>query len=94
MTVSLCVLLWARPGLAEELSAYEDRVLALMGDHGGEVLHRARTQGADTELTEIQFIRFASEAGVESYLADPRRIELADERERVIARTETLPVSF
>ena len=94
MTVSLCVLLWARPGLAEELSAYEDRVLALLGEHGGEVLQRACTQGTSTEPTEIQFIRFASQAGVDSYLVDPRRTELATERERVVERTDTMPVTF
>jgi len=94
MTVSMCVLLWARPGLAVELSAYEDRVLALMGEHGGQVLQRARTDGTGAEPTEIQFIRFWDQAGVDSYLADPRRVELAGERERVVERTDTMPVTF
>ena len=94
MTVSLCVLLWARPGLADELSAYEDRVLALMGEHGGHVLNRARTEGAGDEPTEIQFISFASQAGIDTYLGDPRRTQLAEERERVVARTDLMSVTF
>ena len=35
-----CVLLWARPGMGAEVSAYEDRVLHLVGEHGGGVLQR------------------------------------------------------
>jgi hypothetical protein len=34
-----CVLLWATPGMEGALSAYEDKVLRLVAEHGG------RTQG-------------------------------------------------
>jgi hypothetical protein len=94
MTLSLCVLLWARPGLEDELSAYEDRVLALMRDHGGELLNRARRDGSGDGPSEIQFLRFSSQEGVDSYLADPRRTELAAERDRIVERTDTMPVTF
>jgi hypothetical protein len=30
-----CVLLWARPGMEAQLSAFEDKVLRLVGEHGG-----------------------------------------------------------
>ena len=34
---TLCVLLWARPGADDALTAYEDRVLALVSEHGGRI---------------------------------------------------------
>jgi hypothetical protein len=33
------VFLWPRPGMERALVAYEDAVLALVGEHYGEVLH-------------------------------------------------------
>ncbi len=92
MTVQLCVLLWARPGATEGLISYEDTVLALLRDHGGRLLQRARTDGADGAPTEIQLIGFASRDGYEAYLADERRTALAAERDAAIARTELYPV--
>ncbi len=68
--------------------------MTLLGEHGGLVLNRARTAGGGDDPTEIQFISFASQAGVDSYLADPRRTELAAERERVVARTDTMVVTL
>lgn len=45
MSRTLCVLLWAQPGAQAALTAYEDRVLGLVPDHGGRVVHRARNSG-------------------------------------------------
>ena len=45
MSLTLCVLLWARPGAADALAAYEDQVLNLVPKHGGQVLQRARSNG-------------------------------------------------
>jgi hypothetical protein len=45
MSRTLCVLLWAQPGAQAALTAYEDRVLRLVPDHGGQVVHRARNSG-------------------------------------------------
>ena len=97
--VELCVLLWARAGHDDDLVAYEDRVLALVPAHGGSVLQRARTDtsrdhGPNDHPTEVQFYRFPSESSLQAYLADDRRVALAAERDRVIARTEQLRVSF
>ena len=94
MTVQLCVLLWARPGAAEALAAYEDKVLALLGEHGGRLVQRARADGADGRPDEIQLIEFASRAGYDVYLADARRTALAAERDAAIARTDLYPVEL
>lgn len=39
--IQLCCLLWAHPGQEAALTAYEDRVLALVPEYGGAVLQRA-----------------------------------------------------
>jgi len=88
---TFCVLLWARPEHADAMAAYEDRVLTLLAEHGGTLVQRLRAHEPEGPH-EVQTIAFASLSGYDSYLADPRRTALADERDRVIARTELLRV--
>jgi uncharacterized protein (DUF1330 family) len=45
MPRTLCVLLWAQPGAQAALTAYEDRVLRLVPEHGGRVVQRAQNSG-------------------------------------------------
>ena len=90
--VLLCCMLWARDGQASGLTEYEDRVLALIPEHGGEVVQRAIGDGQDGNPHEVQLFRFAGRAMLDSYLADSRRTALAPERDRVIERTELFPV--
>jgi hypothetical protein len=87
MAITFGVLLWAHSGLADDLSAYEDQVLALLPDHGGRVDSRLRSDDPAAP-TEVQVITFDDETGFESYLSDPRRTASAAERDRVVARTE------
>lgn len=94
VTISLCVLLWARPGEEEGLVAYEDRVLELVAEHSGRVLQRARTDGTDDQPLEIQLFTFASQAALNGYMNDERRLALAGERDRVVARTEMMRVTL
>ncbi|MDC2953924.1 DUF1330 domain-containing protein [Streptomyces gilvifuscus] len=94
MTMRLCCLLWARPGASEALAAYEDKVLALLAEHDGRILQRARADGAEGRPDEIQLIEFASQAGYEGFMADERRTSLAGERDAAIARTELYPVEL
>ena len=92
--IQLCCLLWAHPGQEAGLTAYEDRVLALVPEHGGSVLQRAVSDGADGRPHEIQLYRFADQAGLDGYLTDPRRAALVTERDRVVAGTEVFPVGL
>jgi uncharacterized protein (DUF1330 family) len=94
MSLTLCVLLWARPGADEALIAYEDRVLSLVAQHGGRVLQRARSSGADGQPLEVQFLEFPSAAAHDAYLTDGRRTSLAAERDRAIARTQVIDVEL
>lgn len=94
MSLTLCVLLWANPGMQDALTAYEDAVLALVSQHGGRVLQRARGSGTDEQPLEIQLLEFSSARSVESYMADERRTALSDERDRVIARTQVINVDL
>lgn len=90
MSISLCVLLWSKPGAEEALCAYEDTVLGLMADHGAQVLQRMRTDGANGAPLEIQILEFPSQVALDGYMQDERRTALADEREAAIARTDVL----
>jgi uncharacterized protein (DUF1330 family) len=94
MSLTLCVLLWTRPGADDALTAYEDRVLSLVPEHGGRVLQRARSSGADGQPLEIQFLEFPSAEVLGYYVADERRTVLAGERDRAIARTDVIEVEL
>jgi uncharacterized protein (DUF1330 family) len=87
-----CVLLWARPGMEAALSAYEDKVLRLVAEHGGRVLERGTvlpgSQHDGEPPTEVQFLEMPSEASLAAYMNDPRRLAMAAERDAAIARTD------
>jgi hypothetical protein len=89
---TLCCLLWAKPGLEDELVAYEDRVLALLPDYGIEVTERVRSDRGPEHPVEVQLYRVPNQALLDAYLADPRRLDLTAERDRVVARTELFRV--
>ncbi len=93
-TLTLCCLLWAAPGAATDLRRYEDAVLALLPDHGGRVVQRARGDGADGRPHEVQLLVLPDAEALDRYVADPRRLALAHERDRVVARTELFPVEL
>lgn len=92
--IRLCCLLWAQPGQEAGLTAYEDKVLELVPEHGGTVLQRAASDGADGRPHEVQLYRFAGQRELDGYLADPRRTALTQQRDRVVARTEVFPVDL
>lgn len=92
MSLTLCVLLWARPGAEDGLIAYEDQVLAMAADHQGRVLQRVRGSGADGQPLEVQLLEFASVQALDEFMTDPRRQSLTAERDRVIAKTEVIDV--
>lgn len=85
-------LLWAHADTAEALTRYEDAVLGLLPEHGGAVLSRVIGDGHGGTPHEVQILRIADRGALDAYLADPRRVALADERDRVIARTEVFDV--
>jgi uncharacterized protein (DUF1330 family) len=94
MTVTLCVLLWAKDGREDALVDYEDRVLALLPDHGARVIHRMRSEGRDRAPLEVHVIEIPDDDAFEAFMADSRRTALADLRERAIERTEVVRVAI
>jgi uncharacterized protein (DUF1330 family) len=88
--VVLCVLLWAAPGEQQALGEYEDRVLRLLTPHQARVLSRVRA--VEGQPDEVQLLEFPSDDALRAFLDDPRRVELADLRERAIARSQVLRV--
>jgi hypothetical protein len=89
--IDLCVMLWAVAGRLDELTRYEDTVLVLVADHGGVVVNRLRNLG-DEGPSEVQVLHFPSQASLDSYMNDSRRLALADDRDRSVGRTEVLSV--
>jgi uncharacterized protein (DUF1330 family) len=94
MSLTLCVLLWAQPGAGDALIAYEDRVLGLVSGHGGKVLQRARSDGADGQPLEIQLLEFPSAQSLNDYMTDGRRLSLSGDRDRAVARTQVIGVEL
>lgn len=94
MAISLGVLLWAKPGMAEAMSAHEDSVLRLVGNHGGRVVQRAVTDGSEGRPREIHLLTFESQQALDGYLQDDRRLALAGERDRTVARAETMNIEL
>jgi uncharacterized protein (DUF1330 family) len=94
MTVTLCVMLWPRPGREAGLIAYEDQVLALLPDHGGRLVQRARSSGEAGLPLEVQLIQFPSEAALGTFMDDERRVAMSDDRDRAIERTEVAHVQL
>ncbi len=95
--VSLCVLLWAKPGKESALTAYEDQVLGLLAEHGGRVLQRGSViaDGSDgMQPAEVQFLEFSSEAALGAYMNDSRRLALTADRDAAIARTDVIRVQL
>ena len=93
MAVTLCVLLWARPGAADALVAYEDAVLPLVATHGGRVRERVRTDGSDDAPLEVHVLEFPSDSALDAYMNDPQRQELSAARDEAIARTAVYRVN-
>jgi hypothetical protein len=95
--MTLCVLLWETEGNGDLLAEYEDTVLALVPEHGGEVHERVRRSPVPGEPRgedplEVQVISLPDDAALASYMADPRRTALAGVRDRAVARTQTVRV--
>ena len=92
----ICALLWSKPGMEAALRAYEDKVLRLVSEHGGRVLERGTVllgSHHDGEPpTEVQLTEMPSEACLNAYVNDPRRLALAAERDAAIARTDLFRV--
>ena len=94
VSLTLCVLLWARPGAEDGLIAYEDQVLGLVSGHGGQVLQRARGTGTGGQPLENQLPEFLSARALDAFMTDGRRRSLAGERDSVISKTEVIKVKL
>ena len=80
------------------LSAYEDKVLRLVAEHGGRGLERGTvlpgSQHDGEPPTEVQFLEMPSEASLDAYMNDPRRLAMAAERDAAITRTDLFSIQL
>jgi uncharacterized protein (DUF1330 family) len=79
--VTLAFVGHADAGCSEQATAYEDRVLELLAEHGARVLFRGRrAAGEDASLPlEVQVLWFPDRRALDAYLADPRRLALLEQ---------------
>lgn len=77
--------LYVRSELVPDFMAFEHKALALFREHGGEVVSRFRPESGPFE---VHVLRIESAVQFEAFRSDPRMTALADERARVIERTE------
>lgn len=94
MPISCCVMFWAHPGMETELSRYLDIVVDLETEHGGLVLQRGVTNASDDQPLEVHMLQFPSLDMYDNFMGDQRRVTMAPERERVIARMEIMQMTF
>lgn len=66
----LAVVIELDPRDAPAFDAYEERVLALLARHGGELQRRLRSGDRGSE---IHILSFADDAALRAYLDDPER---------------------
>ena len=72
----------------DRAAAYEDAVLPLLEEHGGEVVFRGRQAGNDPSLpAEIQVLRVPSQRALDAFLADDRRAQLQADHGEVFTDT-------
>ena len=84
---------WAPGDGFERAAAYEDAVLPLLVEHGGEVVFRGRQVGDDPTLpAEVQILRVPSDDALDAYLVDDRRLRLRAEHGDVFDETTLVRV--
>jgi hypothetical protein len=79
------------PGKAADGSDYERTVLRFWKEHGGEIVAAFKPLAQADGLPpadEVQLLRIATQAQLDAYLSDPRRLALAPKRAASIAVTE------
>jgi len=93
--LTLCALVWARPGQEERLIEYERQVLGLLPAHGARVLQRAvNVDREPTQPLEVQLMEFPSGAAFDGYLNDPTRRVLVELRNTLVERSSVFPVDL
>lgn len=90
--VTLCVLVWGHEGRHDDLAAYEDEVLALLPEHGGELRQRLRSTTPGEGPYEVHVLWLPSQEALEAFAADPRRQRLAQQRVESMAHFEVIHV--
>jgi uncharacterized protein (DUF1330 family) len=92
MEITLCVLLWARPGQEDALVDYEDRALDIAAAHDVQLVSRVRRTGSSESPFEVQVLRFPSQETLDTFMQDPARLALSGMRDVAVARTEVVRV--
>jgi len=88
----LCVLLWAHDGQEDLFAEYEDAALKIAVAHGGQVVSRLRRIDSPESPFEVQILRFPSQVTFQTFMDDPLRLAMSEQRDRAVAKTEVIRV--
>ena len=92
--LTLCVVLYPKPGQDEALVEYEDMATSRFAAYGAVLRQRVRTREVRSAIgeggapLEVQIIDFPSQAALDQFMVDPERVAADDLRQRAIARTD------
>jgi N-acetylglutamate synthase-like GNAT family acetyltransferase/uncharacterized protein (DUF1330 family) len=88
------VRLWIHKGREAEFEAYERKVSRIMARYHGVIAHAIRTSRASDdgsdEPFEVHVLKFPSRELYDAYRADAERRALANERDGIITKTDSL----
>ena len=79
------------PGKAADGTDYERTVMRFWAEHGGEIIAAFKPLAQADGLPpsdEVQILRIPTQAQLDAYLSDPRRLALSPKRAASIALTE------
>lgn len=93
--VTLIVSLWLRNGDVDGFEKLEGKIAQLQARHGGRIERAVRIRGPGSESGaeqpfEVHVVTFDDADCLAQYRNDPQLRELAEVRERIIARTVVL----
>ena len=87
----ITVNLFGRNGTREEFEEYENKALKIFRRYGGEIIIAyipVRNSETDDIPNEIHVLKIENRERFETYLKDPDRLKMAEERNSVIKRTD------
>ncbi len=87
----ITVLLYGKQKIKGEFRDYETKALNIFKKYGGEIIAAyvpVNNGSKEDAPDEIQILKIANHAELENFMSDPERVNMAEERSRVIRHTE------
>lgn len=89
----LIVSVWLKDGDVDAFESFETEIAKIQAEHGGRVERAIRLDNPNADPAipfEVHVVSFDSAEGLAGYRADPKIQQLAELRQRIIAKTEVV----